>query len=150
MPTSPADAAGQDRPAVMLSLKDVVSGYGGAPIVRGVSAQVGSGEIVTIVGPKALNARVGQPLTLTAVVTDDGVPAVRPRQARANQPGCSGSGPARSCSAAPISRTSAPAAWRGLASAMCLKATTYSTRLPCGRTWRSAVTVCRGRNSVPG
>ena len=51
MPTSPADAAGQDRPAVMLSLKDVVSGYGGPPIVRGVSAQVGSGEIVTIVGP---------------------------------------------------------------------------------------------------
>ena len=51
MPTSPADAAGQDRPAVMLSLKDMVSGYGGAPIVRGVSAQVGSGEIVTIVGP---------------------------------------------------------------------------------------------------
>jgi ABC-type branched-subunit amino acid transport system ATPase component len=35
----------------MLSLKDVVSGYGGPPIVRGVSAQVGSGEIVTIVGP---------------------------------------------------------------------------------------------------
>ena len=51
MPTSRADAAGQDRPAVMLSLKDVVSGYGGAPIIRGVSAQVGSGEIVTIVGP---------------------------------------------------------------------------------------------------
>jgi branched-chain amino acid transport system ATP-binding protein len=51
MPTSPADAAGQDRPAVMLSLTDVVSGYGGAPVVRGVSAQVGSGEIVTIVGP---------------------------------------------------------------------------------------------------
>src|ERR1700757_2482052 len=63
MPTSPADGAGQDRPAVMLSLKDVVSGYGGAPprrrggahggppVVRGVSAQVGSGEIVTIVGP---------------------------------------------------------------------------------------------------
>ena len=35
----------------MLSLTDVVSGYGGPPIVRGVSAQVGSGEIVTIVGP---------------------------------------------------------------------------------------------------
>jgi len=51
MPTSPADAAGRDRPAVMLSLTDVVSGYGGSPIVRGVSAQVGSGEIVTIVGP---------------------------------------------------------------------------------------------------
>src|SRR5215470_792065 len=51
MPTSPADAAEADRPAVMLSLSDVVSGYGGSPIVRGVSAQVGAGEIVTIVGP---------------------------------------------------------------------------------------------------
>ncbi len=62
MPTSPADspaqpdvpgrpAAGQDRPAAMLSVRDVVSGYGGPPIVRGVSVQVGAGEIVTIVGP---------------------------------------------------------------------------------------------------
>src|SRR5215469_13363560 len=51
MRTSPADTAGQDRPAVMLSMTDVVSGYGGSPIVRGVSAQVGAGERVTIVGP---------------------------------------------------------------------------------------------------
>jgi hypothetical protein len=42
--------------------------------------------VITIVGPKALSAKVGQPLTLTAVVTDDGVPVVRPRQPRANQP----------------------------------------------------------------
>jgi branched-chain amino acid transport system ATP-binding protein len=62
MPTSPADRyarpddperarAGQDRPAAMLSVTDLVSGYGGPPIVRGVSVQVGAGEIVTIVGP---------------------------------------------------------------------------------------------------
>jgi branched-chain amino acid transport system ATP-binding protein len=62
MPTSPADgpgrpgpvgpmAAGPDRPAAMLAMTDVVSGYGGPPIVRGASAQVGAGEIVTIVGP---------------------------------------------------------------------------------------------------
>src|SRR5258706_6956718 len=62
MPTSPADrpaqpdvpgrpAAGQDRPAAMLSVRDVVSGYGGPPIVRGGGVQVGAGEIVTIVGP---------------------------------------------------------------------------------------------------
>jgi hypothetical protein len=41
--------------------------------------------VVTLVGPKSLSAKVGQPLTLTAVVTDDGVPAVRPRQLRPNQ-----------------------------------------------------------------
>lgn len=51
MPTSPADGVRQDRPEPVLSLTDVVSGYGGTPIVRGVSAQVGAGEIVTIVGP---------------------------------------------------------------------------------------------------
>jgi branched-chain amino acid transport system ATP-binding protein len=62
MPTSPADSAaqpdvpgrpaiGQDRPPAMLSVTDVVSGYGGPPVVRGVSVQVGGGEIVTIVGP---------------------------------------------------------------------------------------------------
>ena len=62
MPTSPADRpeqpdipgrpdAGQGRPAAVLTVTDVVSGYGGPPIVRGVSAQVGAGEIVTIVGP---------------------------------------------------------------------------------------------------
>jgi branched-chain amino acid transport system ATP-binding protein len=61
MPTSPADgaappgapgpAAGPGRPDAALSVTDVVSGYGGAPIVRGVTAQVGAGEIVTIVGP---------------------------------------------------------------------------------------------------
>lgn len=62
MPTSSADgpcppvAAGDtgaevSRPAVALSMADVVSGYGGPPIVRGVTAQVGTGEIVSIVGP---------------------------------------------------------------------------------------------------
>src|SRR5215831_16104727 len=62
MPISPADnpaqpdapgrpATGQDRPPVTLSVTDVVSGYGGPPIVRRVSVQVGAGEIVTIVGP---------------------------------------------------------------------------------------------------
>src|SRR5262245_38850554 len=32
---------------------------------------------ITIVGPKALTAKVGEPVTLTAVVTDDGVPKRR-------------------------------------------------------------------------
>lgn len=53
MPTSPADgaAAPPARPPAMLSVTGVVSGYGGAPIVREVTVQVGAGEIVTIVGP---------------------------------------------------------------------------------------------------
>jgi hypothetical protein len=41
--------------------------------------------VVKIVGSSTLTATVGSPLTLTAIVTDDGVPAVRPRQVRPNQ-----------------------------------------------------------------
>jgi branched-chain amino acid transport system ATP-binding protein len=49
---APGDpATGQGRPAATLSISGVVSGYGGPAIVRGVTAQVGAGEIVTIVGP---------------------------------------------------------------------------------------------------
>lgn len=48
MPTSPDESS---RPAPLLSIVDVVAGYGGPPIVRGITAQVGRGEIVTVVGP---------------------------------------------------------------------------------------------------
>jgi hypothetical protein len=37
--------------------------------------------IVTVVGEKTLRAKVGEPLTLTAIVTDDGVPKSRSGQA---------------------------------------------------------------------
>jgi hypothetical protein len=40
---------------------------------------------IKIVGPNSLTAKVGSPVTLSAVVTDDGVPAVRPRQLPPNQ-----------------------------------------------------------------
>jgi branched-chain amino acid transport system ATP-binding protein len=49
MPTSATDSA--TRPPVTLDVDSVVAGYGGPPIIRGVSAQVGDGEIVTVVGP---------------------------------------------------------------------------------------------------
>lgn len=48
MPTSPAE--GRKTP-VVLSVDDIVVGYGGPPVVEGVKVQVGVGEIVTIVGP---------------------------------------------------------------------------------------------------
>jgi branched-chain amino acid transport system ATP-binding protein len=61
MPTSSASAAdgpqadgGADapaRPAALLTLAAVEAGYGGAPIVSGVSAAVGPGEVVSIIGP---------------------------------------------------------------------------------------------------
>jgi ABC-type branched-subunit amino acid transport system ATPase component len=49
MPISATEAAA--RPPATLEIEDVVAGYGGPPIIRGVSAQVGKGEIVTVVGP---------------------------------------------------------------------------------------------------
>jgi len=49
MPTSATDPA--TRPPITLDVDTVVAGYGGPPIIRGVSAQVGEGEIVTVVGP---------------------------------------------------------------------------------------------------
>jgi ABC-type branched-subunit amino acid transport system ATPase component len=48
MPISQDEA---QRPHAVLTMTDVVAGYGGPPIVCGVTAQVGVGEIVTIVGP---------------------------------------------------------------------------------------------------
>jgi branched-chain amino acid transport system ATP-binding protein len=49
MPTSATDSS--ERPPVALDIAAVVAGYGGPPIIRGVNAQVGGGEIVTVVGP---------------------------------------------------------------------------------------------------
>jgi len=49
MPTSPAERS--NRPTATLVARDVYAGYGGPPIVRGATVQVGEGEIVTVVGP---------------------------------------------------------------------------------------------------
>ena len=49
MPTSATDSG--ERPPIALDVDTVVAGYGGPPIIRGVCAQVGTGEIVTVVGP---------------------------------------------------------------------------------------------------
>ncbi len=62
MPTS-SDSQGS-RPAPHLVIEEVSAGYGGAPIVNGVSAQVGLGEIVTVVGPNG----AGKSTLLKAVV----------------------------------------------------------------------------------
>ena len=39
------------RPAPLLWAEDITSGYGGVPVVRGVSIAVGPGEIVAVIGP---------------------------------------------------------------------------------------------------
>lgn len=47
----PAAAGPPDRPPAALRLDDVAAGYGGAPIVSGVSISVGPGEVVSVIGP---------------------------------------------------------------------------------------------------
>lgn len=49
MPISVTESSG--RPPVALNIDTVVAGYGGPPIIRGVCAEVGTGEVVTVVGP---------------------------------------------------------------------------------------------------
>src|SRR5581483_8666690 len=49
MPTSGTETP--VRPPATLKVDEVVAGYGGPPIIRGVTVQVGGGEIVTVVGP---------------------------------------------------------------------------------------------------
>lgn len=48
MPRAAGEAA---RPAPVLEVCDLSAGYGGPPIVSGLSLRVGRGEVVTIVGP---------------------------------------------------------------------------------------------------
>jgi branched-chain amino acid transport system ATP-binding protein len=48
MPTSPAELR---KTPVVLSADEIIVGYGGPPVVQGVTVQVGLGEVVTIVGP---------------------------------------------------------------------------------------------------
>ncbi len=55
MPTSsdsPAPGGIPQRPGPILRLEDVAAGYGGAPIVSGVSLDVGPGEVVAVIGPE--------------------------------------------------------------------------------------------------
>jgi ABC-type branched-subunit amino acid transport system ATPase component len=48
MPISLAETM---RPTAFLTMSDVVAGYGGSPIVCGITAVLGAGEIVAVVGP---------------------------------------------------------------------------------------------------
>jgi ABC-type branched-subunit amino acid transport system ATPase component len=60
----PTSSAEDSRPKAHLEIDDLAAGYGGAPIVNAASAQVGLGEIVTIVGPNG----AGKSTLLKAVV----------------------------------------------------------------------------------
>jgi ABC-type branched-subunit amino acid transport system ATPase component len=51
MPTSSASAVRAGRPPPVLVAEKVTAGYGGVPVVRDLSVQVGAGETVAVIGP---------------------------------------------------------------------------------------------------
>jgi ABC-type branched-subunit amino acid transport system ATPase component len=48
---SDSPARAEDRPAPSLRAENITAGYGGVPVVQGVSISVGPGEIVAVIGP---------------------------------------------------------------------------------------------------
>lgn len=64
-----------ERPGPVLRLEDVAAGYGGAPIVSGVSLNVGPGEVVAVIGPNGagkstlLKAVTGRLPVMTGTIT---------------------------------------------------------------------------------
>ncbi|MEO8898160.1 MAG: ABC transporter ATP-binding protein [Candidatus Dormibacter sp.] len=72
-----ADVA-SERPAALLQATDIVAGYGGAPIINGISVTVGAGEVVSIVGPNGcgkstlLKSLVGNLDIISGTVVVDG------------------------------------------------------------------------------
>jgi branched-chain amino acid transport system ATP-binding protein len=69
----PSDERG--RPPAVLHLNNVAAGYGGGPIVSGVSISVGPGEVVSVIGPNGagkstlLKAVTGRLPVMTGKVT---------------------------------------------------------------------------------
>jgi ABC-type branched-subunit amino acid transport system ATPase component len=65
----------RERPGPILRLEDVAAGYGGAPIVSGVSLDVGPGEVAAVIGPNGagkstlLKAVTGRLPVMTGTVT---------------------------------------------------------------------------------
>jgi branched-chain amino acid transport system ATP-binding protein len=76
MRTSSADAA--SRPSALLDIEQLAAGYGGNPVIEGVSIQVGRGEVVAVVGPNGagkstlLKAITGEIPVLAGTVRLDG------------------------------------------------------------------------------
>jgi ABC-type branched-subunit amino acid transport system ATPase component len=90
MPTSSGEHGG--RPAPLLVVRDFSAGYGGPPVISGVSIDVGAGEVVTVVGPNGagkstlLKAIAGVLRSQSGTVKLDGVDITNyttPRLARA-------------------------------------------------------------------
>ena len=90
MPTSPDEVAvhladQSARADPVLSVQDVAAGYGGPPILSGLSVQVGQGEIVSVVGPNGagkstlVKAIIGEVRVSEGSIVLDGKPITNVR-----------------------------------------------------------------------
>ena len=83
MPTSSAD-----RPEPLLELRELAAGYGGIPVIEGVSIRVGRAEVVAVIGPNGagkstlLKAVIGEIPALAGTVTLNGTDLARLRADR--------------------------------------------------------------------
>ena len=86
MPTSSADASG--RPGPLLEIDRLAAGYGGTPVIEGVSIRVGRAEVVAVIGPNGagkstlLKAIIGEIPALAGTVSLNGTDLARLRADR--------------------------------------------------------------------
>lgn len=88
MPTSSAD-----RPEPLLELRGLAAGYGGVPVIEGVTIQVGRSEVVAVIGPNGagkstlLKAVIGEIPALAGTVSLGGTDLARLRADRRTRMG---------------------------------------------------------------
>jgi branched-chain amino acid transport system ATP-binding protein len=91
MPTSSAESA--DRPEPLLELRGLAAGYGGVPVIEGVTIQVGRAEVVAVIGPNGagkstlLKAVIGEIPALAGTVSLGGTDLARLRADRRTRMG---------------------------------------------------------------
>jgi hypothetical protein len=90
----PQKAFGSLRPDLVIENVDIMSETGAlGPGASSPELRADKAPVIKLDGAKTRTAKVGQPLSLTSIVTDDGVPRTRPGQGGAN-PGGRGRNPA--------------------------------------------------------
>jgi ABC-type branched-subunit amino acid transport system ATPase component len=91
MPTSSADPPA--RPDPLLEINQLAAGYGGTPVIEGVSIQVGRAEVVAVIGPNGsgkstlLKAIIGEIPALRGTVSLNGTNMARLRADRRTRMG---------------------------------------------------------------
>ena len=120
----PTLSAEVSLPASRCARRTVTAGYGGDPVIRGISVGVDPGEVISLVGPNGSGKSTLLKGLVGVVRISSGTVSVGGRQI--TEPAAGGGRPRRGA-------------------AMCRRWMTYSPRSPSGRTWRWAATCCHAQ-----